>query len=52
MEAFSDETDTGGVQDLSAAAFQVFVTDSGHASKLKRMFVLDKARGRWDGGYT
>lgn len=49
MEPFADEADPGGVEDLPSASFQVFRADSRHASKLKRMFVLDKWVGRWDG---
>lgn len=52
METFADETDPGGLEDLPATSFQVFRAYSGHGSKLKRIFVLDKLRGRWDGCLT
>ncbi|MFJ9744105.1 hypothetical protein, partial [Streptomyces sp. NPDC101166] len=42
MQAFAGEAGLCGVENLLSAAFQVCIADSGHAPKLKRIFVLNK----------
>ena len=50
VEAVAGEAGSGAVEDLPAAGVEVFLGYAGHGRNLKRTFLLDKERGRRDGG--